>query len=85
MIEALEKIYKALKMGGKVYIITVSPFSESWEIIKPAFEEHQRLFQPNLLWFQIYGKFCRKLAYFYRNPSNYSIRRLEKFIGTNGV
>lgn len=44
VVEALKKVYKALKVGGKVYIITVSPFSESWELIKPAFEEHQKLF-----------------------------------------
>lgn len=44
--ESLEKVYKALKNGGKVYIITVSPFSDKWDLVKLAFEEHQKLF-PN--------------------------------------
>lgn len=49
--EALSKIYSALKIGGKVYIVTASPFSENWEPVQDIFKEHQKLLptQPLLL------------------------------------
>lgn len=43
---ALTKVYDALRPGGKVYIITASPFSDKWNAIQQPFEQHQKLF-PN--------------------------------------
>lgn len=41
---ALHQIYQALKPGGKVYIITISPFSQNWEPIAKLFEDHSQVY-----------------------------------------
>lgn len=41
---ALQQVYSALKKGGKVYVVTLSPFSEKWEPIQHLFQAHQELF-----------------------------------------
>jgi SAM-dependent methyltransferase len=43
LIQALTKVYHALKPGGKVYVITASPFSDKWNAIQQPFEQHQKL------------------------------------------
>ena len=43
LIQALKKVYHALKPGGKVYVITASPFSDKWDALHQPFEHHQKL------------------------------------------
>lgn len=47
----LKNVYRALKVGGKVYVITISPFSDKWEPVLSIFNEHKKLFpaQPLLV------------------------------------
>lgn len=40
---ALTHVYQALKPGGRVFIITVSPFSEKWDGVASAFKEHKKI------------------------------------------
>lgn len=44
--DAFAKLYQALKPGGRVYIISVSPFSEKWDAVKEIFHEHKNV-HPN--------------------------------------
>lgn len=41
--QALNKVYRSLKPGGRVYVITVSPYSKGWDPVRTAFENHTRL------------------------------------------
>lgn len=41
---ALKKIFNVLKIGGKVYIITISPFSVNWGSVQDVFKEHLKLY-----------------------------------------